>query len=252
MTTTYPYSNYIGSANQDTGKMLIFVLFQIIWNSVEGECGRRETRGQATAGVPGRPPRPRRCPRRRRRPPRALQQWLACSAPVRPDWVVITTISLHSSGELFNKSKWPFKEWYWHWVMFKDEGFALWQGVRTNFCDCDQDIRIVGEKIWWSDFEKSRYCFFCGRARWWIWLGLTDCRWDNHHHYIIITNRYFFCFITTYTCQPVKVTLVQMAMANSIRTIVSKKKRRYNLEDGIIIIIIIIIPSSSSGTTRTA
>ena len=65
--------------------MLIFVLFQIIWNSVEGECGRRETRGQATAGAPRGPPRPRRCPRRRRRPLHALQQWLPCSAPGRPD-----------------------------------------------------------------------------------------------------------------------------------------------------------------------
>ena len=39
-------------------------------------------------------------------------------------------------------------------------------------------------------------------------------------------------------------------MANSIRTIVSKKKRRYNLEDGIIIIIIIITIISSSIVIR--
>ena len=56
--------------------------------------------------------------------------------------------------------------------------------------------------------------------------------------------------ITTCTCQPVKVTLVQMAMANSIRTIVSKKKRRYNLEDGVIMIIIIITIISSSIVIR--
>ena len=48
--------------------------------------------------------------------------------------------------------------------------------------------------------RRADIAFFCGRAQWWIWLGLTDCRWDNHHHFhhhyiIIISNRYFFCFL---------------------------------------------------------